>query len=486
MTRLQLPAYTKAPELFADAQTAYDELMRLASLARAVDPSLPSHVRFFQRGNEADLERQQVPGRVVFTTDTRPDLADGLQDSNAVDLFDALEKTLPSHTVSALRQRLDAATAAPSSAGIVAQAFDAASRAGRINLSSTPTHDPDVSIVSSPAVAPPALAFAADPFLGEVALANVNRLRQPGEDLAFDHVSAVSTVRQALSKDASTMSAPQIRSVVETIQSLDGARGEGSYESRTQQGWLAYSVMAGGQGWVRPLLMAAPGSVSPHTAFRGVSPIAAAVLANDAQATQALLDSGVSSNVYLPGVPAAVHPSDRAELEDRLGDHFPLSALAAAAGSSAALGKLAQSGAMVDAPGTEGRTPLHQAALAGDEATVRVLISHGADPTKPDANGQTAQDLATGPLKDVLEAWKNNALPEDPTSSVGSPRIPSQRLASNPWPTLESDAVHTPGVDTLSEYGNVSLTEARAARSERVAGVEEPSAPRSSPGRFGR
>ena len=458
MTRPQIPAYAQAPELFADPQTAYDELIRLASLARAVDPSLPPHVRFFQRGQEADIERQQVPGRVVFTSDTRPHLDGGLQDPNAVDLFEALEKTLPSHTVSALKQRLDGATSSPSRAGIVAQAFTAAASAGRVSLSSTPTHDPDVAIVSSPAMAPPALAFSADPFLGEIALANVNRLRQPGEDPAFDHVSAIGSVRQALSKDASKMSAPQVQAVVESIRSLDGAPGEGSYESRTQQGWLAYSVMAGGQGWARPLLTAAPDVVSPHTSFRGVSPIAAAVLANDAQTVGVLLEQGVSANVYLPGLPPAVHPSDRARLEDRLGDRFPLSSLAAASGSSAALGKLIQNGAMMDVPGSEGRTPLHQAVLSGDEPTVRVLVAHGADPTLRDANGQSAQDMATGPLKDVLKASGMNAeAPATPGPSMANRRP----LVAGGWPTLDADSA-SPAVTHDANMEEPTLAQALA------------------------
>ncbi|OCF42051.1 hypothetical protein I317_04137 [Kwoniella heveanensis CBS 569] len=45
--------------------------------------------------------------------------------------------------------------------------------------------------------------------------------------------------------------------------------------------------------------------------------------------------------------------------------------------------------------GTAGSTPLHFAAANGHAPIVQMLLASGADPTKPDKNGNTAEDLAT-------------------------------------------------------------------------------------------
>ena len=71
-------------------------------------------------------------------------------------------------------------------------------------------------------------------------------------------------------------------------------------------------------------------------------------------------------------------------------------------------------GATLEAVSARGRTPLHQAAHAGLLSNAFTLCRYGADPSRPDAHGQTAFDLARSseaehdqPADDLrhLQAW---------------------------------------------------------------------------------
>lgn len=50
--------------------------------------------------------------------------------------------------------------------------------------------------------------------------------------------------------------------------------------------------------------------------------------------------------------------------------------------------------AIVNAPGTDGTTPLMMAAMSGNQDMVRLLMQNGADPTMINIKGETAADLA--------------------------------------------------------------------------------------------
>lgn len=392
---VSLPAYDRAPALLADAEVAFDEIRRLASLARALDPTLPAQVRFFQRAGADPSESQVTPGRVVFTSDVRPELTGGLQDTAPVDLFEALERTLPAQVVATLRQRLESATSRPSQAGIVVQAFRAAHKAGRVPLTVNDTSDPDVAITSSPALVPAALEFRDDSFLVDVGLAYLpaNRARLKGEDPAFDFLSTVNAVRQALASDAGRLPQSRVREVVEQIRSLDIVPGKQSYEATSQQGWVAYSILAGGKGWTRPLLMQGGPSVDPHVAFRGVQPTVAAVAANDAQAVQALVDAGASANGLVSALPP-IFGNRQAAMEELAGQFVPLAVLGAAAGATEATMQLVRAGAEKELANGSGQTALHLAAITGNEALARALHVAGANVDALDAEGRTPRSYA--------------------------------------------------------------------------------------------
>lgn len=403
MTSISLPAVSSAPSLLPDAEVAYDELLRLGSLARALDPTLPATLRYFRRTEAEAADRSASPGRVVFTNDARASLDGGLQDSQAIDLFDALERSLPPTLVQLLRQRVDRATSRPSSSGIVVQAFEAAHGVGRVPLESRPTSDPAYVIESSPALFPAPLGFRDDAFLADVAAAHLKRARAPGEDAAFDFIATVNSVRQALSSDATRFPASRVRDVVEQIRSLDGIRGEAPFEERAQQGLIAYSLLSGGTGWVKPLLTLAPDVVKPYTAYQGVSPVLAAVGRNDAQAVRALCDAGVSPNAFMNELPPIFGQAQRS-VEDKVGSRPTLTLVGAALGSTEAVAQLAQQGALIDLPNSQGDTPLGVAVESGNEALVRVLLAAGANRDQPNNEGVSPIELAQGAMKAVLEA----------------------------------------------------------------------------------
>jgi ankyrin repeat protein len=55
---------------------------------------------------------------------------------------------------------------------------------------------------------------------------------------------------------------------------------------------------------------------------------------------------------------------------------------------------LIEAGADPSVPGTNGRTPLHEAVSRGDEAMVRLLLDAGADPGREDRWGGTPAEVA--------------------------------------------------------------------------------------------
>ena len=420
MTTITLPVTTTAPPLLRDAEVAYDELLRLGALARALDPSLPPALRYFRRTAADPADRQSTPARVVLTHDTRPSLVDGLQDAQAVDLFDALSKTLPSSLLAALKGRVEAATAQPSSSGIVVQAFEAAHRAGRVELEVRPTNDPDQVIEASPPLSPPALSFRDDVFLAEVASSFLRRSRSPGEDPAFDSISNVNMIRQALSGDASKQSMSRINEVIETIRGLGRAKGEAQFEERTQQGWIAYSLLSGGKGWTKPLLTVGKDVAKPFTAYQGVSPLLAAVVQNDPVAVQALVDAGASPNAFLDEVPA-IFGNRQDAIEGMVGQRATLAMVGAAVGSTEAVAQLLKQGAMVDIANTAGNTVLSVAVQDGNEPLTRLLLAQGADPRHVNRDGVAVIDQAQGALREVLKVGVNAApAAEQPEWSIGA------------------------------------------------------------------
>lgn len=406
MSKLSLPIYEYAPSLLPSAEVAYQEIRRLTSLAQALNPDLPSHLRFFQRTgdlNEASTGEAR-PGRVVLTTDSRASLEDGLQDPKAVDLFDALRTVLPEGVVRVLEDRVMQAVGQPELGSAVTKAFAAAhAKAHGVSLENVSTNDPEVFIRSSQAMTPAPLEFRDDAFLSDVAANHLQRTRKPGEDPAFDFVANVNLARQALASDVGRLPISRIHDVIAAIRGLDGVKGEAPYEQRTHQGWIAYSALAGGKGWADVLLKLAPDVVSPHTGFRGVSAVAATVAAEDHKGLSALLDAGVSANAFLEAAPSIFGPN-QSEIASRMGNYGSLLMLAAAVGNTEGALKLINHGAEVNLPNGAGQTPLALAFKSENEWLIRGLLQAHADPDVSDANGQTPRQMASPAMQAVLQS----------------------------------------------------------------------------------
>jgi cell wall assembly regulator SMI1 len=86
---------------------------------------------------------------------------------------------------------------------------------------------------------------------------------------------------------------------------------------------------------------------------------------------------------------------------------------------------LLKKGARADAMTEFDGTPLHGAAMWGNAAAVKLLLAHGADPSRKDAKGQTPSEIAEDPaVKRLLTA--SSSRPSSGRRSTRKPASPSR------------------------------------------------------------
>lgn len=403
--------FSSVPELFNDDEAVYNEIVKLASLVQLVDPSLPSNFRLFRRAL-TDSPSVGIDAKVLLTKDIRPDLENGLQDSSPVDLLNVVSEKLSP----ALVNRLQKAMSNPDFG--LQNAFSAAAKAGKIALTKNKLNaDEDMSLYSSSAQKAPELAFSEDPFLMQMAilLAEDGKIDLKKEGPAQELLGKMLSIRQALRQDVSTLSVPKIKEVIETINSLPKERGYPYFEQKMGHGFIAYSVLSGGQGWAPVLLSNGGHNINPHTSYLGASPIVAAIAKDDAVSVKALLENGVSSNTLLQTLPLIFDKKEQLEIQKKLTAQSSLLGFASVVGSNQSVSLLIKNGADITLQNNNGETPLMSAVKYEHEKTARVLLDAGFDFEFKNKNGLGVSDLAKSPsMVKLLNSKKefSNKLPK--------------------------------------------------------------------------
>lgn len=400
--------FTAIPKLLEHDEVVFDEVMRLASLVRAIDPTLPTHLRLFRRA-QTDNPSAGPEAKVLLTSDLRADLRGGLQDSAPVDLLEKARQLLGDRVVGRLSEAMSSQDMG------LQRAFQAASIAGKSSLTKNALNDGDTSVYSSTPQMAPELAFLNDPFLTQLAIGLTEHGEIPvnEENTANNFLHKIVGVRKALSSDVSDLSVPKVKEVIQDIQSLSSSRGHPTFEESINHGMLAYSLLSGGKGWAAPLLSQKNLQVNCFTGYGGVSPIVASIAKDDAASIKTLLEAGVSANSLMPSVPNIFNREDMSKIVRTAGEQIPLVVFAASVGSSKGISLLAKNGADLNLLSSTNETALMIAAKSGDEKSMRVLLENGANPNLKNNDGLTAFDLAQDPaLKNLLKVSPKGSGPK--------------------------------------------------------------------------
>lgn len=447
-----------SPVFLQEPSVTYARMMALAAMAQSLDPSLGQSLRFIQRAPSDVPNRLDVPFQILFTTDDRTSVPHGaLNDPAPVPFWEGIARVLPAAVLAdeqarfAAMPRLRCPTAEDA-------AIRTAFQENRLTFQSDTTAD-GVRITTSQPVRPEPTAFlnsadltrrvlttplppeakpAAEDTVPAGGLASVARLRR-----------SVQSLKAILSKPFENSSIGDRRAVQELITTINtrGRRAvshESSFEVTQSHGWVAYALSKKASGWV-PFLLSRAGC-SPHAPYGTVPPLAVAIATGDAASVRALMDAGCSPNTAFKGWPKVYEGKHQSRLEQNDTTFvFPL-VMAAALGTTPVAGALLLGGADANASmGREGTTPLMLAAQSGNEALVRVLLHHGANPTKENALGHLPSEMVpTGPSNDalfgLLESARNEASLK--AGAVG-PRIPSPTAGGD---GLEVDGALIPSI----------------------------------------
>lgn len=151
-------------------------------------------------------------------------------------------------------------------------------------------------------------------------------------------------------------------------------------------GFHSALTMAASEGMPEMCTLLIRGGADVDRQVGGYSPLHWACGLGGAAATEALLAAGADS--------AAASRDDRSTPAH----------IAAQAGQSEALDRLAAAGAPLSKLDAHGRAPIHVAAERSDPAALSALLRAGVDPNQRDARGDTPLHLATAEAATVLVA----------------------------------------------------------------------------------
>lgn len=411
------------PPVLADPRAVFDRILGVASLLRALDPSLPKYLRFYRRAEAAEDARNNAEFKLVFTHQSD---AAGMATEQDVAFWDAAERLLPAHALDAERERLDAAPSYRFANAMDAAVYGA-HRDQVLQVNTKASGDPDWVINSSNGIAVPEMDFISEPSLSRWLYLAPNSLADEDPRVAPALTRArsnVKTLMSVLSKSYEDCSVLERSAAKESFEALEGKRIR--FETTHRHSWIGFAMAHGAKGWTKPLLQM---GADPLVPYNGELPVVWATALDAASDLRDLEAAGASVSLILADAPQVYDPESQARLQKRSGQFMSLVSLAANVGAARAAAALAQMGVDINHADNRGATPLHIAAADGNENLCRVLVLHGADVSIED--GSKALPCECVPennqsLFDWLETVRlGRPLENLPASTPSSPVVPA-------------------------------------------------------------
>lgn len=410
------------PPVLSDPRAVFDRVLGVASLLRALDPSLPKYLRFYRRAEAAEDTRNNAEFKLVFTHQAG---AVGMATEQDVAFWDAAERLLPAHALEAERERLNAAPSYRFANAMDAAVYGA-HRDQVLQMNTKSSGDPDWVINSSNGIPVPEMDFISEPSLSRWLYLAPNSLadEDPRVAPALTRARAnVKTLMSVLSKSYDDCSSIERSAARESFEALEGKRIR--FETTHQHGWIGFAMAHGAKGWTKPLLQM---GADPRVPYNGELPVVWACALDAAADLRDLEAAGASVSLILTQAPQVYDAESQARLEKRSGQFMSLISLAANVGASRAAATLAQLGANINHADSRGSTPLHIAATDGNENLCRVLVLHGADVSIEDGSKSLPCECvpqSSQSLFDWLEAVRLGRPLENPTEAASSSPAPT-------------------------------------------------------------
>lgn len=367
------------PPVLQDPRAVYDRVMGVASLLRALDPSLPAHLRFYRRTEKDEAGLNSASFKLAFVVDPT---ARGMAGEKDVDFWDAAERIMPANALAGEKEILDAAPSYKFASSLDAAVYGA--HRDQVLTVSGEISGQDWIIKSSNAIKVPELDFMSEPSLSRwLYLAPNSKVDEdPRLSPALTRTRGyVQSLMRILSLPYEDSSASDRQTVKESFNALE--QGRTRFETTHQHGWIGYALAHGAHGWTRPLLHV---GASARVPYNGQLPVVWATAVDAATDLIDLVQAEASVSLILSETPLVYDYDNQVKLSGRLGSFTSLLGFASTVGASRAAAALCKLGASIDHADTRGTTPLHAAAANGNESMCRVLVLHGADLDKEDAD----------------------------------------------------------------------------------------------------
>lgn len=404
------------PPVLSDAKVVYDRILALGSLLRTLDPSLPPNLRFYRRTAADEQARNDVAFKACFTDGKN---RSGMPVGDEPDFWEAAERVLPPHALHGERKAIEAAPAYNFKSAIDAAVYGS-HRAQKLAVNTQVLQGEDQVIQSTTAVSVPELDYKSEPSLARWVYLSEHA---PVDDFPRDAPGlvswrrAVQQLRQVLSQSYEDVGAVDRQNAEQAFKTLENGREK--FEFTHQNGWIGFALAHGGKGWTKTLLN---WGANPTVPYNGVSPTTWAVAADDANAILELDKVDVSMSTLLVATPQVFDEESQRKTDRRFNSFSTLLSFASVIGATKAAGALLRAGADPNQTDIQGETPLMAAAKAGDEATCRVLIHHGANLEAQNADNLIASELV--PVgSDGLFDWLENLRLNAKKAEVATPGV---------------------------------------------------------------